>query len=92
MKMCTAYKTDHWCKKLLLVKCGMLIVTVQNGLWFVGEHLIVPDKCGMQEYTFCLAYNSLSYFGFSKTYNLIDRSYFWPHMCTQLKKHIHGWI
>ena len=69
-QMKEAYKTDVWCQKLLSASKGMLKLTVRDGLWFLGNRLIVPS-CMMREYIFTTAHDALGHFGFSKTYESI---------------------
>lgn len=72
-------------KKLLLASCGMPNIQIKDGLWFLGEQLIVPSNGGVCERIFRLAHDNLGHFGFHKTYKTIRNSYFWPNMRTDLE-------
>ena len=80
-----AYKTDVWCQKLISTSKGMPELTVRDSLWFIGERLIIPC-CEIREQIFAMAHDALRHFGFSKTYQSIRDSYFWPNMRTDLEE------
>ena len=80
-----AYKTDKWCQKMLSASKGMPELKIKDGLWFIGKRLIIPD-CRIREYIFAMVHDTLSHFSFSKTYESIHESYFWPNMCTDLEE------
>ena len=82
MKEC--YKTDPWCLKLISASKGMPELTVRDGLWFIGDRLVVPN-CRVREKIFAIAHDALGHFGFKKTYQSIRDSYFWPNMRTDLE-------
>ena len=58
---------------------------VKDGLWYIDNRLIVPNGCGVREEIFRMAHDAMGHFGFSKTYDLIRNSYFWPNMRTDLE-------
>ena len=62
---------DPWCKKLISASRGMPELTIKDGLWFLGERLIIPSDCSMREHIFRLAHDTLGHFGFHKTYEAI---------------------
>ena len=78
------YKMDTWCQKLISASKGMPELTVRDGLWFIGEWLVVPN-CRVREKIFAIAHDALGHFGFKKTYQSIQDSYFWPNMRTDLE-------
>ena len=82
----SGYDTDPGCKKLLSASRGMPELTVKNGLWFVGERLIIPCQGGLQEEILCLAHDTLGHFGFYKSYESIRQLYFWPGMRKDLEE------
>ena len=82
----SGYNTDPWCQKLLSASKGMPELTVKNGLWFLGNRLIVPGGCGAREQIFHLTHDSLGHFGFFKSYENIRHSYFWPGMRKDLEE------
>ena len=81
-----SYASDPWCQKLLSASHGMPNLTVRNGLWYLNDRLIIPAGCGVQQEIFHIAHDTLRHFGFSKTYDLIRHSYFWPNMRKDLEE------
>ncbi len=71
--------------KLLSAARGMPNLTIKDGLWFLGNRMIIPDGCKMREWIFRLAHDCLGHFGFAKTYASIRNSYFWPNMRSDLE-------
>jgi hypothetical protein len=51
-KLCDGYMNDTWCQKLISASRGMPELTIKDGLWFLGERLIIPSNCGMREHIF----------------------------------------
>src|SRR5437016_3598857 len=83
--MRAAYHKDPWCKQLLSAARGMPELTIKDGLWFIGERLIVPSGCDARENIFRIAHDVLGHFGFDKTYASLRNSYFWPNMRKDLE-------
>ena len=86
MKLKAAYERDPWCKKLIQASKGIAILTCKDGLWFLGERLVVPADCGVREQIFRLAHDNLGHFGFFKTYEAVREAYFWPNMRKDLEE------
>ena len=61
-------------------------ILIKDGLWFLGDRLIIPADCGIREQLFRLAHDNLGHFGFCKTYDTLHDSYFWPNMCKDLEE------
>ena len=80
------YTADPWCQKLLSASKGMPELTIKDGLWFLGNRLIVPGGCGARERIFQLTHDTLGHFGFFKSYENIRHSYFWPGMRKDLEE------
>jgi len=90
-KVKESYKTDTWCQKLLHASDGLPSMQNRNGLWYIGERLVVPKELGLQEIIYRMAHDNLRHFSFHKCYNNIHNSYFWPNMCKDLEeKYIPG--
>ena len=85
-KLRDAYTIDPWCLKLISASRGMPELTIKDGLWFLGDRLIIPSHCGVREHIFRLAHDTLGHFGFHKTYESIRNSYFWPNMRKDLEE------
>lgn len=81
----TAYQKDPWCQQLISATRGMPELTIRDGLWFIGQRLIVPTGCNAREIIFRIAHDTLGHFGFFKTYESLRNSYFWPHMRKDLE-------
>jgi len=84
-EMKNAYKTDEWCQKLISASKGMKELTERDGLWFIGNRMVIPC-CRVREHIFALAHDVLGHFGFAKTYQSIRDSYFWPNMRKDLEE------
>ena len=80
------YQMDGWCKKLISASKGMPELTVKDGLWFIGECLIVPAHGGLCEEILHLAHDTLGHFVFYKSYESIRQLYFWPGMRKDLEE------
>ena len=80
------YNSDPWCKKLISASKGMPELKIKDGLWFLGNRLIIPGGCGAREHIFQLTHDSLGHFGFFKSYENIRQSYFWPGMRKDLEE------
>ena len=80
------YTSDPWCQKLLSASKGMPELSIKDGLWFLGNRLIVPGGCGAREHIFKLTHDTLGHFGFFKSYENIRHSYFWPGMRKDLEE------
>ena len=85
-KLWSGYEKDPWCKKLLSASHGMPNLLIKDGLWFLGDRLIIPANCGIRKQLFRLAHDNLGHFGFRKTYNSLCDSYLWPNMCKDLEE------
>ena len=48
----SGYDTDKWCKHLIVAAPGMQGVTKWDGLWFIGDHLVVPRVNSVHEYLY----------------------------------------
>ena len=60
-------------------------VCEENGLWYVGDHLIIPRTGSCREDLFCLAHDSMGHFGTDKAYANLKLSYYWPNMRRDLE-------
>lgn len=85
-KIQEGYVKDPWCQKLLSASKGMPELKIKDGLWFLGNRLIIPSGCGAREHIFQLTHDSLGHFGFFKCYENIRQSYFWPGMRKDLEE------
>jgi len=75
-----SYLVDPWCKKLQSATQSWPELCLENELWYVGDHLIVPRTGSLHKTLFQLAHDSLRHFGFNKTYDSLCSAYYWPNM------------
>ena len=80
------YAEDAWCKKLPQATPSWPELQLENGLWYVGNCLIIPHTGTICELLFQLAHDSLGHFGFDKTYGSLRTAYYWPNMCQELEQ------
>lgn len=75
------YALDPWCKQLS-DRLGSLpgLTRDDNGLFFVGNRLIIPRVDNLREELFHAAHDAAGHFGADKSYALLRASYYWPHM------------
>ena len=85
-KICIGYTNDKWIQNTLLkAKDGMPGIQLTNGLWYIGNRLIIPHVGDIRETLFCLTHNILGHFGFDKTYGSLHDSFYWPNMRKELE-------
>jgi len=75
------YKNDAWCKMLTSATLSLPNLELQDGLWYIGEWLIIPQTGNLRETLFLL-----SHFSFNKTYGSLRSSYYWPNMRQDLEQ------
>jgi len=73
------YLEDNFAKKLM---AGSTIPGVHedHGLWYVGNHLVIPRTGSCREDLFRLAHDSMGHFGADKAYATLRSAYYWPNM------------
>ena len=80
------YANDKWIQNTLLkAKDGMPGIQLTNGLWYVGNRLIIPHVGDIRETLFHLTHDVLGHFGFDKTYGSLCDSFYWPNMRKELE-------
>lgn len=77
------YETDEFCKKL--GTSGMKHVKLINGLWYVGDRLVIPRTGELRENLFRMAHDELGHFGADKCYATLCDAYYWPNMRRDLE-------
>jgi hypothetical protein len=80
----SGYATDEYCLKV--ASSNMPGTKCVNGLWYIGDHLLIPRMGDIHENLFCLAHNSLGHFGADKLYVVLRDAYYWPNMHHDLEK------
>jgi len=74
------YTSDAWCKTLPAAAVSWPDLAFRDGLWYVGNRLIIPRTDNLCEMLFILAHDVLGHFGFYKTYGSLQDAYYWPNM------------
>ena len=74
----SGYGSDPFCQKLGKVDVpGAKFV---NGLWYIGNHLLIPRVGDVQEQLYRLAHDTLGHFGSDKSYATLKHGYYWLNM------------
>ena len=79
------YADDAWCKTLSAASLSWPELAFRNGLWYVGNRLIIPRTGNLRETLFILAHDVLGHFSFDKTYGSLRNAYYWPNMRRDLE-------
>jgi hypothetical protein len=80
------YQEDNWVTKTLAeARPSLPGIKLVNGLWYVGDRLVIPCIGNVRETLFRLAHNVLGHFGFDKTYASLRESYYWPNIRKELE-------
>jgi hypothetical protein len=80
------YTSDPFCLKMIGSKESFPNLRNINGLWYVGDHLLVSKVTDVRESLFRLAHDSLGHFGADKSYASLRDSYYWPGMHRDLER------
>ena len=80
----SGYDLDPFCQRL--TKTPIPGTQLINGLWYVGDRLVVPRSGDVRENLFRLAHDTLGHFGADKSYAALKDAYYWPNMRTDLEK------
>ena len=78
------YLEDEFCKWVALT--SMKGWSQINGLWYIGDHLLIPHVTDIRENLFKLAHDTLGHFGANKSYVSLHNAYYWPNMRTDLEQ------
>ena len=78
------YLEDNFAKKLA-AGTTVLGIHEENGLWYVGDRLVVPRTGTCRENLFRLAHNTMGHFGTEKVYVNLRSAYYWPNMRRDLE-------
>jgi hypothetical protein len=81
------YETDEFCKKKLISTTPSTQgIHEANGLWYIGDCLLIPHCGTIREDLFRLAHDSSGHFGADKSYATLCDAYYWPNMRRDLEK------
>ena len=78
------YETDDFC--LHLAQNATPGAHLINGLWYIGDCLVIPRTGDICKNLFHLAYDTLGHFGADKCYMSLCDAYCWPNMQMDLEK------
>jgi hypothetical protein len=79
------YGEDAFCRKIMEGKSTIPGVTEANGLWYVGDRLLIPHSGNLRETLFRLAHDASGHFGADKCYATLRSDYYWPNMQRDLE-------
>ena len=79
------YADNVWCKTLSAASVSWPELQFHDGLWYLGERLIIPRTGKLCETPFILAHDILGHFSFDKTYGSLRNAYYWPNMRCDLE-------
>ncbi len=82
----SGYAEDEFCKKFVSRERILQNVRKADGLWFIGNRLLIPRVGNIRKDLFHLAHNALGHYGFDKSYASLRESYYWPNMRRDLKE------
>jgi hypothetical protein len=80
------YLTDPFIKSIKAASPGTLFIKNQDGFWFIGSRLVIPNVPHIREALFYLAHDVLGHFGADKSYAALRESYYWPNMRKNLEE------
>jgi hypothetical protein len=73
-KIKAGYLEDEFCKRVASSNMkGWLQI---NGLWYIGDRLLIPRVTDIRENLFRLAHDTLGHFGADKSYALLRDTYY----------------
>jgi Integrase zinc binding domain len=86
-KIITGYETDDFAQQLTRdISMGSIEgATLTDKLLYVGCRLVIPRDLHICELLYNLAHDTLGHFGFDKSYESLQGSYYWLNMCCNLK-------
>jgi hypothetical protein len=80
------YMNDEFCKKVILSAPSIKGISTANGLWYIGDRLLIPRSGSIREDLFRLAHDTSGHFGADKSYATLRDAYYWPNMRRDLEK------
>jgi len=83
-KVKAGYLTDEFC--ICVASSSMKGWHQANGLWYIGNRLLIPRVSDLRETLFQLAHDTLGHFGADKSYASLRDAYYWPNMRRDLEK------
>jgi len=81
-----AIRTTNFAKKMMDPSFRMKGISSANGLWYIGDQLIIPHTNNIRKELFRLAHDNSGHFGADKSYVALRDAYYWPNMRHNLEK------
>jgi len=85
-KIQDSYLHEDFCRKLMNPSFNTKGISSANGLWYIGDCLIIPHTGNICEELFHLAHDNSGHFGADKLYATLHDAYYWPNMRWDLEK------
>jgi hypothetical protein len=89
-RITAAYDTDDFTKQLEAGIASGSIPGVRRSpdqnLVYIGDRLVIPKDAEVRELLYHLAHDSLGHFGFTKSYEALRNSFYWPNMRRDLEE------
>ena len=82
-KIKSGYTDDKFCK--WVAATTMKGWQQIDGLWYIGDHLLIPWVMDICKNLFHLVHDSLGHFSADKSYASLRNNYYWPNMCCDLE-------
>jgi hypothetical protein len=79
------YLNDDFCKKIIASPESTPGVSTANGLWYIGDRLLIPRTGIIRKELFRLAHDVSGHFGADKSYATLRDAYYWPNMRRDLE-------
>ena len=79
------YTKDNFCQKVRTTAPTTLRVSTSDGLWYIGDRLLIPRTGTLWEDLFRLVHDTAD-FGTDKCYATLRDAYYWPNMRWDLDK------
>jgi hypothetical protein len=79
------YHSDGFCEKIMEPSFSMKGFSSANGLWYIGDQLLIPCIGNICEELFHLAHDTSGHFSVDKSYAMLCDAYYWPNMSHNLE-------
>jgi hypothetical protein len=80
------YAMDEFCQKIVANPGTLPEIQERDGIWYVGERMLIPRVGSIREDLFALAHDAVGHFGADKSYVALRSSYYWLNMRRDLEK------
>lgn len=79
------YLSDDFCKKVITSPESVPGISTSNGLWYIGDRLLILRTGTIFEDLFRLAHDVSGHFGADKSYTTLRDAYYWPNIRQDLE-------